>query len=194
MIRDIEKCIHIINTYGSQSEKTVADELRSLTWNHNPDRCAHLTLNNIVGEYMLKTANEIIGRIGKTNEWFTEDDELYVYQMDDCEWWLSHLSIKETRDIFIKEYGLSEEDVDIEEIRECDLEKDGMFWRFDEQPEIEILIQALLKGEVSQRIKFKGKDICQLDVDGVEIWVPFKRAIELSGGYEKPYMIATTER
>lgn len=120
--------------------------------------------------------------------------ELHVYRMDDCEWWLSHLSKEETREIYINEYGVKEEDIDLEEIEECDLEKDGMFWHFDNQPEIEILIKALLNGKVSQKINFKGKEICLLNIEGAEIWVPFRRAIELSGKYEKPYMIATTER
>lgn len=120
--------------------------------------------------------------------------ELRVYRMDDCEWWLSHLSKEETREIYINEYGVKEEDIDLEEIEECDLEKDGMFWHFENQPEIEILIKALLNGNVSQKIDFKGKEICLLNIEGAEIWVPFRRAIELSGKYEKPYMIATSER
>jgi hypothetical protein len=72
-IHDLQKCIHIINTYGSYDEKEVMDKLRSLTWERLGMRDeTYGILNAIVNSYLLDTANEVYtnNKEDHNNEWF----------------------------------------------------------------------------------------------------------------------------
>lgn len=190
-IRDIQKCIHIINTYGTIAEIKAGDELRSLTYNRS--ECYEI-LNPVVDENLIKLANVIKLRTGKTEDWYMQDDpEIKIYNMDDCEYWISDLSEEETAKIYCEEYGLKlGEDINVEEIEECDLDNGGMYWNF-ETKEIDLLIKALLGDESSEKLTVDGSELYIANCDGTCIWVPYRRAIELDGPYTKPHMIACTE-
>ena len=82
-----------------------------------------------------------------------EDKNLKVYKMDDYEWWVSDKSKEETIESYVKEYG---EDsrcfANIDNIEECNLKNDRMFWDF-ENTYIDELIENLLNGKYLREIK-----------------------------------------
>lgn len=191
IIRDIQKCIHIIAKYGTIEETTAADRLRCLTWNHNS---SYEILDPIVDENLIKIANAIRLRVGKTEDWYMQDDpELKVYKIEDCEWWVSDLSLEETVQVYCKEYGFRFDEFDMDDgIKECDIENEGMYWSFDIS-EVELLIKALLQQDTKRTIFVDENKIDLAIGDGASIWIPFKRAIELDRAYKGPYCIASTE-
>lgn len=193
MVRDTQKCKCIINVYGGHSEKEVADELLSLIWEHKQSREAYLVLKKIYDDYVIKTANKIKSRFSESKgDWFWEDDELTIYSIDDCEWWVT-----DTLENLKKEYhnitGENPDDCTFEEVA---IDKDGMFYDFKQQPEIETMIKIILNGE-KQKITFEGGEQNEFSrLDGYCMFLPFKRVMELDGDFthfKKPYMIATTE-
>lgn len=55
--------------------------------------------------------------------------DIKVYKMNDYEWWASKLSIEDTEAFYEKEIG---EVNDLEDIEECDIDKEGMWWELED--------------------------------------------------------------
>jgi hypothetical protein len=71
-VYDLQKCIHIVNTYGSRGQKEAMGKLRSLTWEREGSMEAYNILKTIVNAYLLDTANEVYAnnKDNHKNEWF----------------------------------------------------------------------------------------------------------------------------
>lgn len=119
--------------------------------------------------------------------------ELKVYQVNDCDWWVTD-TLENLLIAYEEETG---EEIESDIIEECDLDNAGMFWSFEDIPEMEIVIKLLMKyvGQDKSHIKIEmdGKEYCFSHRDGYGMWVNYRRALELDGEYEKPHLIATTE-
>lgn len=193
MVRNTQKCKFIIDKYGKPSEKEVASELLATFWEYKQNREAYLALQKIYYDYVIKTANEIKSRfVDPKDDWFCEDDELTIYSIDDCEWWVT-----DTLENLKKEYhnitGENPDDCTFEEVA---IDKDGMFYDFKQQPEIETMIKIILNGEKQKKTYESGEEQEFSYMDSYCMFLPFNRVMELDGDFkhfEKPYMIATTE-
>lgn len=119
---------------------------------------------------------------------------LHVYKMNDCEWWLSHLSIEETRELFLKEYGLDEDDSPIDEIYEEDI---NTFTRYDEVDYNNMNTELLLKFSKNKREGIRYVDYNGKKYDGIyNEWFEISnidRILEIDGEYTEPYLVARTE-
>lgn len=124
-------------------------------------------------------------------------NSIKVYKMNDYEWWASKLSPRETRDIYLKEYGLDEEDNPLEDIRECNINKEGMWWRTTDEKDLgtigdlhEIVNYENVIGNAERKPMFGNLTRTSEDVF---VYISFKEAIRRHGEYEGPYRIASTE-
>lgn len=119
---------------------------------------------------------------------------LHVYKMNDCEWWLSHLSIEETRELFLKEYGLDEDECPIDEIYEEDI---NTFTRYDEVDYNNMNTELLLKFSKNKREGIRYVDYNGKKYDGIyNEWFEISnidRILEIDGEYTEPYLVACTE-
>ncbi|RXZ77998.1 hypothetical protein EBB07_28475 [Paenibacillaceae bacterium] len=73
IIKDLQKCMHIINKYGSPDEAEALDKLRALTWERdNLREGSYRLLDEIVAKFMLETANKIYlqHEHNHNNEWY----------------------------------------------------------------------------------------------------------------------------
>ena len=120
-----------------------------------------------------------------------QERELSIYKIGDYEWWLSDKGEEETLAAYCKEYG---ENIELDVINKCDLDKDGMFWNYEGQNEvIHNLIKNLLNGEREKVITTVTGDITLKMCDGACMWIPFRQAIKEFGKYTEPCMIACSE-
>lgn len=119
---------------------------------------------------------------------------LHVYKMNDCECWLSHLSIEETRELFLKEYGLDEDECPIDEIYEEDI---NTFTRYDEVDYNNMNTELLLKFSKNKREGIRYVDYNGKKYDGIyNEWFEISnidRILEIDGEYTEPYLVACTE-
>lgn len=124
-------------------------------------------------------------------------NSIKVYKMNDYEWWASRLDPRETLDIYLKEYGLEEEDNPIDYISECDIDKEGMWWQTESEQDLKTLgdlDEIVNYEEVNGRPRRKPKFGNLIRRYGeVFAYIPFREAIERSGPYKDPYMIASTD-
>lgn len=120
-----------------------------------------------------------------------------VYKMNDYEWWASKLGKKETNEFYKKELRLTEEDNPSEDIKECNIDKEGMWWETVEEKDLERLGDAdeiigfeNFNGMTRRKVQFGN-----LMRIGGEVYkfIPFREAIKNCGAYEEPHMIASTE-
>lgn len=119
--------------------------------------------------------------------------ELFVYRMDDYEWWVSDVNEEETANAYCDEYGVQlGSDIEVDDITVCSLVKDGMYWNFNDE-EIDALASKLLGNERLKTIVIGDLSVEVAMCDGPSVWIPFEKAIKLDGPYEKPHMIACTE-
>jgi hypothetical protein len=107
--------------------------------------------------------------------------DISVYKMNDYEWWTSKLSADDTEAFYEKEIG---EKNDIEDIKECGIDKEGMWWTLDhaskenEEAQIEF---AKTNGENIKGSK-QNKSFGDLIIQGCDIfkYIPLREAIERS--------------
>ena len=115
-----------------------------------------------------------------------------VYKMNDYEWIASNWDARKTLDWYLKETGLSEEDNPLEDVRECDLDKDGMWWECLDREHInELEAQGITK-----TLKTKKPQFGNLEKVGNRwyVYIPFREALKRYGFTEdsNPVLIATS--
>lgn len=54
--------------------------------------------------------------------------DIKVYKMNDYEYWVSKWDVKATNEWYLKEHELEEQENPLEDIRECDLDTERMWW------------------------------------------------------------------
>ena len=119
-----------------------------------------------------------------------------VYRMNDYEWWASNLTPEETLEHYMLETGIEPEDTyPVEEITECNLDKDGMFIPLEDSEKI----AELEKSGLSEQIVKVGHGygfgtIKKFNCEWF-IKVPFRKALEYNkfSVDDKPFCIASTE-
>lgn len=123
--------------------------------------------------------------------------DIKVYKMNDYEWWASMLDKRATLDFYLKETGLDDEENPIEDIRECDIDKEGMWWETEREEDIkrlggnhEIVSYKTINGRKVR--KPRPGNLMRL---GGEVFkfISFREAIQKNGEYREPYLIASTE-
>ena len=123
--------------------------------------------------------------------------DIKVYKMNDYEWWASKLSIQETLDFYLKETGLDEEENPLEDIKELDIDKEGMWWQTDAEEDLERLGEhdELVNYETVRGRRIRKPKPGNLMRSGGEvfIFISYREAIQRNGEYKEPYMIASTE-
>ena len=133
--------------------------------------------------------------ISKNNECETfevgvNDSYLKVFKMNDYEWWCTDKELEEFYPWYLKEHGLDPEDNPLEEVAECDLDNDGMWWDYDDENEKQRLLNEL--GEHDGIVTPKGiGSIKKFDGEPRE-QISFRKAIQLNGAYIEPFCIAST--
>ena len=120
---------------------------------------------------------------------------LHIYKMDDCEWWLSHLSIEETRELFIKEYGLNENECPIDEIYEEDIDIYYRYKKIDDKNVIKELMSTTINFDKNFNTnKFKLNNKVYRCINGNWYEAQFiNRILEIDGEYTEPYLVACIE-
>lgn len=121
-------------------------------------------------------------------------DFIKVYKMDDYEWWASKLDKDETNDFFNEEYG---NDNDVDEVRECDLDNEGMWYSTDDPKDIEALgdsdeIISIEKVDGMTRRKTAFGDLMRRNGQ-VYKFMSFRDVLKMHGDFKEPFMIASTE-
>ncbi len=166
--------------YGKKSEGKYF--VRPISWEGIWNKNGELLEGNTL--YDFDTQQECIECI-KVNE-------IYVYRMNDCEWWASKLSIEETEKFYRKEVG---EENAIEDIEECDIDHDGMWWDTEDKADLEKL------GAADEIITYETKNgklkvsLGDLVRRGGEVYkyIPFRIALMKSGEHKEPFCLASTE-
>lgn len=121
-----------------------------------------------------------------------KNKNLKVYRMDYYEWWVSDKSEEETIDSYVEKYGeYNRRFVNIDDIEECSLENEGMFWDF-ENPYVNDLIKNILEGQNLRKAKIGDLEVTVSDINGYCVYIPFKKAIQLEE-YTEPHMISCAE-
>jgi hypothetical protein len=120
--------------------------------------------------------------------------DIKVYKMNDYEWWASNLSAEETNAFYKQEIG---EENDLEDIEECDIDKDGMWWTLDQESKEyeEIQIEFIRTNGENIKMLKQDRSFGDLTKSGCDIlkYIPLREAIERIGEYTKPFCIASTE-
>lgn len=156
---------------------------------------------NVNGKYCVRPVNwagiwnekgELFG-CNELYEFETEEEcincinmsQISVFKMNDYEWWASRLSIEETEKYYEKEIG---EENEIEDIKECDIDKEGMWWDTEDEKDIKKLGE---NDECVHRPTEFG-DLRKRDGE-VYKYLPFRLALMKSGEIKEPFCIASTE-
>ncbi len=113
-------------------------------------------------------------------------DEVKVYQMNDYSWFASRLDKEKTNDCYEKHYGKN----DIEQVVECDIDNDGMWFLTTDENDIKKIKDEGEIYEKTERCKFG--DLKYMDGE-VYKFISFRKAIELIGDFTEPYEIASKE-
>lgn len=124
-------------------------------------------------------------------------NEIRVYKMDDYEWWASKWNKEKTYYYYLKQYGLSSEEVCLEDVIECNLNDDGMWWETTDLKDIERLGDA----DKTFHIKtVKGRKVIEVRYGdllrkGNEIYkfISFREAIERCGDFTEPFCLAAVD-
>lgn len=121
-------------------------------------------------------------------------ENVKVYRMDDCEWWASKWNEEETNKFFNEEYGTENE---IEDVKECNMDKDGMWYTTNNPKDIEELgdndeIMSIEKVNGMKKRKVAFGNLMRRDGE-VFKYMSFRDVLKLNGDFENPFMIATTE-
>lgn len=120
--------------------------------------------------------------------------EIKVYKMNDYEWWASKLSIEETEKFIREEIGGKN---DIEDIEECDIDKEGMWWPTEDPADLELLgvsdeLISIERIDGQTRIKVSFGNLMRGD-GKVYKYISLREAIERSGEYTEPFCIASID-
>lgn len=119
-----------------------------------------------------------------------------IYKMNDCEWYITPLSIEETIKWYNKEF---DEDITEKDIEEVDLNTEGMWWETKNKDDIDKL------GDSEESISYKEtkygyiKNACFGDLMRKEGLIykysSFRDVIKnnYSEGIKEPEMIASTD-
>ena len=120
---------------------------------------------------------------------------LKVYRMNDCEWWCTHLEIEEFYDWYLKEHGLDQEDNPLEDVEECDLDKDGMWWEYEDEYNKDRIAKTYERKKDNDVSEVHHTSIGSIDYFNNELceMVSFRKAIDLYGLYNGSFLIACTE-
>jgi hypothetical protein len=108
-----------------------------------------------------------------------------VFKMNDYEWWASNLSLEETKKYYEKVFG---EDIEIEDIKECDIDKEGMWWVTEDEQDI----QRIGENDECMHIKREFGDLRRIYGE-VYKYIPFRLALMKNGEIKEPFCIASTE-
>jgi lysyl-tRNA synthetase class II len=114
-----------------------------------------------------------------------------VYKMNDYEWWASDLSAEETNELYKQEIG---EENDLEDIEECDIDKEGLRWNLESGTKEHEEAVRKLNGLVCTGNAGNNAfgDIVN-NGGNISIYISLREAIEKSGEYKEPFCIASTE-
>jgi hypothetical protein len=126
-------------------------------------------------------------------------ENIKVFKMGDYEWWATKFNKEETLEWYIEESGLLEDEVSMDEMKECDLDKEGMWWETNDPEDIKKLGDAdeivgieKINGRTRKRVRFGN-----LMRRGAEVYkfIPFREALEKYGDFEESscFCLATTE-
>ena len=115
------------------------------------------------------------------------EKQLKVYKMNDFSFVASDLSVEETNAWYEKEFG---EENNIEDIREVDLDNEGMWWLLTNENKIQ---EFLYNGCVETMTETKFGSMMTRDYHDVYEFISYKEALKRSGEYTEPYEIASTE-
>ncbi|WP_050636168.1 hypothetical protein [Candidatus Stoquefichus sp. SB1] len=110
-----------------------------------------------------------------------------VYRMNDFSFVASDLSVEETNAWYEKEF----DDVnDIEDIREVDLDSEGMWWLLTDENRIHEFLNECIE-ETMTETKFGS--LMTRNYNEVFEFISYREALKRSGEYTEPYEIASTE-
>ncbi|PYG84889.1 hypothetical protein LY28_03510 [Ruminiclostridium sufflavum DSM 19573] len=119
-----------------------------------------------------------------------------VYKMSDYEWWASNLSPEETLELYLREMGADPEDTyTIEDIKECDLDKEGMYIPYENTDEISELERLGISEQIVKDGRKEGFGTTKKINCEWFIKVPFIKALEFHNysANDKPFCIAAME-
>lgn len=126
-------------------------------------------------------------------------NDVKVFKMDDYEWWASKWDKGNTHDYYLKEYGLDKEDAPIEDIQECNLDTEGMWWTTEDPADIERLGDAdeiinyeTINGRKVRKTKF-GNLTRMFGNGEVHKFISLREALRRHGDFEEPFCLASTE-
>ncbi|SHI75706.1 hypothetical protein SAMN02745975_00545 [Geosporobacter subterraneus DSM 17957] len=107
-----------------------------------------------------------------------------VYRMDDYDWVAAN-SAEEAKEFYIKETGVSEEELEVEE---CNLKKEGMY------VEVEIDDAKLMLDKIASGEKVNGRNVVKFSRGdcGLCVWITFEEVLK-KDGESQPYIIASSE-
>lgn len=119
-----------------------------------------------------------------------------VYQMNDYEFWVSPWDKRRTLDYYLEYMEIDEKDNPIESIRECDIDKEGVWFEIEDKADIERLgesdeILHYKKTNQGLIIKPEFGDLMKKN-DVMYKYISFREAIEKIGEYNEPYCIVST--
>jgi len=112
-----------------------------------------------------------------------------IYKMDEYSWYATDWDFDKTLDWY--QNNITElEDSEIDEIEECDIDKEGMWWNTTNPKDLKQL-------DLNDELSASSKNITFGDLmrsgDEVFKYISFRKAIELSGKFTEPFEIANTE-
>ena len=124
-------------------------------------------------------------------------ENIRVFKMNDYEWWASKWDMKRTNEWYKKEHGLSEEDNPLEDIRECNLDTEGMWWETEDKEDIErlgdhdeIISIEKINGMTKTKATFGN---LQRKYGEVYKFISLREAVEKDMNFKVPYCIGSTE-
>lgn len=124
-------------------------------------------------------------------------NDIKVYKMNDYEWWASKLNKRETLDFYLKETGLDEDENPLEDIIECDIDNEGMWWLTEDIEDLEKLgdNDEIVSYKIVHGRRIKKPEPGNLIRRSREVYkyITFREAIEKNGEYEEPFCIASTD-
>ncbi len=117
------------------------------------------------------------------------DNEIKVYRMNDYEWWASKWGKKATNEYYKKTMGVSEEDNPVEQVLQCDLDMDGMWYTTEDEQDITKLGEH---DEIINPCRVQFGDLKRMDGE-VYKYIPLREAVMKDINFKEPYCLASTE-
>ena len=129
-------------------------------------------------------------------------DDVKVFKMNDCEWFATNLNLDDLYKWYLKEYGLEPEDNPFDEIIECDLDNEGMWWYLEcdtDEHQMALFREFIQNASIEERKNqcYKKGQIGEIKwFNCCGAWgkkISFRDAIKLNGYFTEPYCIACSE-